>query len=227
MRLKNLVQKDIFFQWKYGFYYIYALISIIYICVLNSLPEAYKNDVSTVLVFSDPAAIGLFFMGAIILLEKSQRILNAVAISPVKVMEYIFSKVIALAIISSIVSVVIAISTGMSNILLVIIGTVLTSIIFTLIGIIAATQIQSLNQFMFISLIIEIICFLPPIVNIFSDKFQFLKFFPLDAATRIIGGTSANLILDIMLLIIINIVLFILCNRFTEKMFYKIGGGDI
>ena len=76
MRLKNLVQKDIFFQWKYGFYYIYALISIIYICVLNSLPEAYKNDVSTVLVFSDPAAIGLFFMGAIILLEKSQRILN-------------------------------------------------------------------------------------------------------------------------------------------------------
>ena len=187
MRLKNLVQKDIFFQWKYGFYYIYALISIIYICVLNSLPEAYKNDVSTVLVFSDPAAIGLFFMGAIILLEKSQRILNAVAISPVKVMEYIFSKVIALAIISSIVSVVIAISTGMSNIFLVIIGTVLTSIIFTLIGIIAATQIQSLNQFMFISLIIEIICFLPPIVNIFSDKFQFLKFFPLDAATRMIG----------------------------------------
>lgn len=224
MRVKNLVVKDIFFQWKYGFYFIYGLLSIVYICILNSMSGDWKSKISTVLVYSDPAAIGLFLMGAIILLEKSQKVLNAIAVSPVRVFEYILSKVLSLVFISTIVAGIIGIATGMSNIGLVLVGTGLTSSIFTLIGITAATQINSLNQFILISLLIEIICFIPPIVNILSIKYAILKFFPLDAATRIIAGTSDKIYIDIVVLFLVIMILFLMCIYFTKKMFRRVGG---
>ncbi|HCT90783.1 MAG TPA: ABC transporter permease, partial [Lachnospiraceae bacterium] len=46
--------------------------------------------------FSDPAAMGLFFMGAVVLLEKGQHTPCAVAVSPVRAMEYIAAKVASL-----------------------------------------------------------------------------------------------------------------------------------
>lgn len=75
------------------------------------------------MIYSDPAAMGLFFMGAIVLLEKSQRVLNSLAVSPVKVSEYILSKVISLGVISSIVAMFIAITLNLDNIIISTIGT--------------------------------------------------------------------------------------------------------
>ena len=46
-------------------------------------------------VISDPAAMGLFFMGAVILPEKSQRVTSFFAVSPLKAWEYVGAKVLA------------------------------------------------------------------------------------------------------------------------------------
>ncbi|HBF6649319.1 TPA: ABC transporter permease, partial [Clostridioides difficile] len=101
MRLKNLILGDIKFQFKYGFYFLYLFLSIIYICIINVFPTFMREKIAIIMIYSDPAAMGLFFMGAIVLLEKSQRVLNSLAVSPVKVSEYILSKVISLGVISS------------------------------------------------------------------------------------------------------------------------------
>lgn len=50
------------------------------------------------LIFSDPAAMGLFFMGAIVMLEQS------FAVSPLKVWEYVGSKVLSLSMIGLLVA---------------------------------------------------------------------------------------------------------------------------
>ena len=108
MRLKNLIIGDVKFQIKYGFYFIYLILTILYVCLIFALPENIKEKAATVMIFTDPAAMGMFFMGAIILLEKSQRVLNSLVVSPIKVWEYIASKCISLGFISTIVAVAIA-----------------------------------------------------------------------------------------------------------------------
>ncbi|MEA4823599.1 MAG: hypothetical protein VB111_05720 [Clostridiaceae bacterium] len=70
MRLVHLTAGDIRFQWKYGFYILYAIFTAFYLLVLAAVPNSIRRTVATVLIFTDPAAMGLFFMGAIILLEK-------------------------------------------------------------------------------------------------------------------------------------------------------------
>ena len=65
MRICNLILWDIRFQIKYGFYFLYTVLTVLYLAVILSLPTAWRQTVATVLIFSDPAAMGLFFKVAI------------------------------------------------------------------------------------------------------------------------------------------------------------------
>ena len=122
MRLKNLIIGDIKFQIKYGFYFIYMILTILYVCLISVLPVCWREKGSIIMIFTDPAAMGMFFMGAIILLEKSQRVLDSLVVSPVKAWEYIASKIISLGMISTLVAIIIALTAGISNLFLVIVG---------------------------------------------------------------------------------------------------------
>ena len=84
MRLKGLLLGDIKFQIKYGIYFLYVAITVIYLVILSFVPSSVKKVTASIIIFTDPAVLGLFFMGAIVLLEKSQRVLPSLAISPVK-----------------------------------------------------------------------------------------------------------------------------------------------
>lgn len=71
MRFKNLLLWDMKFQRRYGFYLLYGSLTAIYVVLLFSMPQSWKENTAVILIYSDLAAMGLFFMGAIILLKKS------------------------------------------------------------------------------------------------------------------------------------------------------------
>ena len=100
MKLKGLILGDIRQQYKYGFYALYTLFTLVYITVLRILPMPWKELCTTTLIFSDPVLIGLMFMGAIILFEKSEKVMQALAVSPISIHAYILSKVISIGLIS-------------------------------------------------------------------------------------------------------------------------------
>ena len=91
MKLKGLILGDIRQQYKYGFYALYTLFTLVYITVLRILPMPWKELCTTTLIFSDPVLIGLMFMGAIILFEKSEKVMQALAVSPISIHAYILS----------------------------------------------------------------------------------------------------------------------------------------
>ena len=100
MKFKSLILGDIRQQYKYGFYALYTLFTLVYITVLRILPMPWKELCTTTLIFSDPVLIGLMFMGAIILFEKSEKVMQALAVSPISIHAYILSKVISIGLIS-------------------------------------------------------------------------------------------------------------------------------
>ena len=84
MRLRQLLLWELKFQARYGIHFLYGFLTALYAAVLVSLPSFWQKNAAALLIFSDPAAMGLFFMGAIILLEKSQRVTAGFAVSPIK-----------------------------------------------------------------------------------------------------------------------------------------------
>ncbi|MDX5712574.1 ABC transporter permease [Clostridioides difficile] len=224
MRLKNLILGDIQFQFKYGFYFLYLFLSIIYICIINVFPTFMREKIVIIMIYSDPAAMGLFFMGAIVLLEKSQRVLNSLAVSPVKVSEYILSKVISLGVISSIVAMFIAITLNLDNIIISTIGTFFSSIIFSLLGLILASKASSLNQFIVLSIPIEIICFIPPILNVLLDTKSYANLYPFNICISLISGDKNFIMINILILISIIIIIYFITYYFICSSWKKVGG---
>ena len=106
MRKANVIKGDMIFQWKYGFYMLYFIIIVIYLVLFSFLNGSVKNTIVSICIYSDPAAMGMFFMGALILLEKSQRIIPSIAVSSVTSREYILGKILSIGIISEIVCII-------------------------------------------------------------------------------------------------------------------------
>ena len=193
-------------------------------CGIASLPGHWKTDIASIMIYSDPAAMGLFFMGAIVLLEKSQKVLNAIVVSPVKMSEYILSKTVALIAISTVIAMILGLVSGSNQLLSIAVGTALTSAIFTMLGIIAATKISNLNQFLIVIMPIEIVCFVPPIVGLFVKLPDIFRFFPFTACMNLITGKSILLSFDMVLVIATLIILYIVARHTVKHMWKSLGG---
>lgn len=188
MRSGNLFLWDICFQVKYGFYFLYAVLTGIYVLVLLAAPESWREKTAALLIFSDPASMGLFFMGAIVLLEKSQRTPWALAVSPVHPTEYVIAKAGSLSVISLTVAAVLAITAGGNHLPGVLLGTAVSGGIFTLTGIILAAKTESLNQFILWTVPVEIVCFVPAVLHLLKITPAWLQYYPLNVCMDMISG---------------------------------------
>lgn len=226
MRKVNVIKGDMFFQWKYGFYMLYFLMIIIYYVIFSFLTGNVKDTIVSICVYSDPAAMGMFFMGALILLEKSQRITNSIAISPVTVEEYILGKIVSVGIISEIVGVILMLQGHTENYFLCAIGIFAGSVIFSLCGIIVGAKIESLNQYIIGTLPFEIIGFVPVILYrigfMWDNKLMIIH--PGCSVMRLIEGDTEMAVGAVASIVIWIILLFWRADISVRKMFRKSGG---
>ncbi|MDF2566924.1 MAG: hypothetical protein K0R90_380 [Oscillospiraceae bacterium] len=169
MKIKALLTGDIRFQFKYGFYFLYLIFSLLYVGLLFTLPASWREKAALLMIFSDPAVMGLFFMGAIVLFEKSEKVLDSIAISPVTPFKYTVSKLISIAVISLLVALAIGISGGIvTNLFYFLTGILLCSCLFSSIGLITAFHITSLNGFILATIPTEIFASVPVAAYLFG-----------------------------------------------------------
>lgn len=224
MRIKALLIGDIRFQFKYGFYLLYLVFSLLYISLLFLFPNAWREKAGILLVFSDPAAIGLLFMGSIVLFEKSERIIDSIAISPVQPLEYVLSKLLSIAIISTIVGLAIGIAGGsIKNLFWFISSVFLTSCFFSSVGLIIASSVKSLNQFVIATIPAEILINIPAVAYLFGFKKPWLLFHPGVCMIEICTDGN-NKILSLLILTIWSILSTVVTCYFIKKMFQSCGG---
>ena len=150
-RVRHLVFYDVLFQYRHGFYWIYLVVSIIYIAILFNIPQSHRIYVTNALVFSDTSILGLTFIGAILLLEKGQNLLQGLFVTPVRLSEYLTAKVISLTIIALFASTVILVFPNglVPNLGFFLLGVFFTSSIFTLIGLAVGARFKTMNGFLF------------------------------------------------------------------------------
>ena len=223
MRLKKLFLLDMRFQAKYGFYFLYAALTVIYITVLFALPENWKEKAAAILIFSDPASMGLFFMGAIVLLEKSQHTTCELAVSAVHAAEYVIAKVCSLSAISLVVAAILALAADANHLHIVLFGTFLSGVIFTLSGIIVARKITGLNQFILWTVPIEAVCFVPAILHLFKITPAWCRYYPVNVCMDMVSGHSSSAT-GFLGVVAMMVILFVISGFCVSKMWDSMGG---
>lgn len=179
MKLSALIKGDIRFQFKYGFYFLYMIMTVLYLVLINVLPQTWRAQGAALMIFSDPAAMGLYFMGAIVLFEKGERVLDSIAVSPIRPVEYVLSKLISIAAISVAAGVAIGIGGAISaNPFFFVIGVFLGSCLFSAVGLIVAVKISTLNQFVVATIPAELLINVPAIAWFFGWKPDWLLLHP-------------------------------------------------
>lgn len=223
MRLRHLFLWDMKFQARYGFYLLYGFLTVLYAAVLVSLPRSWRENAAALLIFSDPAAMGLFFMGAIILLEKSQRVTAFFAVSPLKALEYVSSKVLSLSTVGLLAAAVLGATARCGRLPMVLLGTFLSSVLFTLLGLIIASKITGLNQFLLAAVPVEILAFLPAALHLFGVTPAFLRIYPANVCMDLIAGRACGVIGLLFTAALIGLLYFAAC-KCVQKMWTGAGG---
>ncbi len=223
MRFWNVFKFNIKQQYRYGFYLLYLFLAAIYSLIIILLPDSWKTTTVALIVFFDPAEVGLYFMGGILLLEKSQRLPGAIAVSPIRATEYVAANVTAMTLIAIIAGLIIGTLGGAANMGGLILGTILCAVLFTMIGIAIATVISDLNQFVLATLPVILILQITPIVYLFNRSNAFLKAFPTAAILDLMTGTAPSPI-AVALLICLTVAAAFISVGAIQRMWRKVGG---
>jgi len=94
--LSRLVLWDVKIQARGNVYLFTLLTTLAFSTVLFLLPDRAPDTVITGILFLDPAVVGTSFVAAIVLMERSQNTLAALAVSPARPSDYVLSKIITL-----------------------------------------------------------------------------------------------------------------------------------
>ena len=217
MRMLALLRGDVRFQFKYGIHFLYLVFTMLYVGVLFALPEAWREKAALVMIFTDPAAMGLFFMGGIILFEKSERVMDSLAVSPVKAWEYVISKLVSIGATSTLVGLAIGLPAGIvRNPPAFILGVFLCSCLFSSVALILAKQIHSLNQFMVMTVPAEVFIVLPALLWLFWIPNDWLLLHPGVCMMVLCIGQGQVLVAAVILLCWTFLFAALAC-RSTEK----------
>lgn len=180
MRLITSMLHDIKYQYRHGFYFIYIIVVFFYFIIFEILPDSWRTHAVTAVLFLDPVVLGFFFIGGILLLEKGERVLDALFVSPLTVWEYVISKAISLSILSMSAGLIIAAS-GLgrrANFALLVPVLLLGSVVYTFVGLAAGVKAKSVNQFMIITVPAEILLGAPPAILLFGVDSALLEIMP-------------------------------------------------
>ncbi|WP_330633158.1 fluoroquinolone export ABC transporter permease subunit [Halocatena halophila] len=188
-RFMSMLRWDIQVQMRYGLYSIYAIITALYVAGVVAVPAAVRPLAITWVVFSDPVFLGMFFIGALVLFEKGDGVLDALTVSPLGRREYLLSKVLSLTVLATITSLIVAVfGQGLDfDILLFLLGVILSSVLFVLIGFVAVARFDTINAY----LLTALLYLLPtvfPLVGFIGIDHPLLYLIPTKATLLLLGG---------------------------------------
>jgi fluoroquinolone transport system permease protein len=148
-RLATLLSLDARLQLRYGIYYAYAMVVAFYVAALTWLGPFLPPQAVGLIIYSDPAVLGFFFLGALMMLEKAEAARSALAMTPISAADYVWSKTLTLTAVAVVaVTIIGALPHGETNWPILIAATVLTSIQFIGIGVPIALKFRTVTAYL-------------------------------------------------------------------------------
>jgi fluoroquinolone transport system permease protein len=227
--MKLLLKKEITLQWRQGFWLVYFVFTAIYVTVLLSLPEKNRMLVSLILILSDTTMLGIIFIGALVLLEKQQAVIQSLFVTPLEPSQYIWSKTISLSLIAVCMSMLVYLPvwhfTAYTLLLLACIA--FTAGTFVLLGLGLAARVDTINQYFGLMMGASMLLILPVLPYLLLEQHPVFLFLPYVASLDLMLGARESLplwriFLDIILLVAWGYIAYkFALRRVTRYLVYK------
>ena len=162
-----------------------ALYGIIFY-LIKDLPNVEKF--LTLLIYNDPAIIGLFFVGLSIIIEKNQQVLSALFATPMNLHVFLIAKIIVLSTIGTLcaIGMVLPVFKFNFHLLPYTVGVFGTCAIFSIIGILLVSYTTDFLQFMLRSVPILLVMS-APLFNYFEiTDIKFFSLIPIQGSLDLI-----------------------------------------
>lgn len=92
----TLVAHDARLQFRYGIYAAYAVVVLLYVAIIATAGPRLPPWVAATIIFTDPAALGFFFLGALMMLERAEGVRTALTVAPLAAVDYLGAKLVTL-----------------------------------------------------------------------------------------------------------------------------------
>jgi len=188
--MKELLKKEITLQWRQGFWLVYFVFTAIYVIVLLNVPEKNRLLVSLILILTDTTMLGVIFIGALVLLEKQQAVIQSLFVTPLKPAHYVWSKTLSLSLIAVSMSILVYLPvwhfTSYTPLLLVCIA--FTAATFALLGLGLAARVESINQYFGVQMGASMLLVLPLIPYLLLGQHPAFLFLPYVASLDLMLG---------------------------------------
>ncbi|MBO1004026.1 ABC transporter permease [Pseudogracilibacillus auburnensis] len=154
MKIRGIFIHDVKFQFRQGFYFAYAILTIMLILVSLIFTESAKQIAVVILLITEITSFSSTFIAANLLLEKEQGVYDALFITPINVSIYLLIKIFSMsipAVVSGALFLLFSLGTG-SLTVWTLCGIYLTAILFILLGLAVSTRCKSMNGFILVSI---------------------------------------------------------------------------
>jgi len=162
-RLNSTIQLDLKVQARNKFYHVSALVAILISVGLRQVPTEFLAGLIPTTFLFGVAGTTYLYAGSLILFEKGERTLDSVIVTPLRLREYLNSKLITLTGLATIESLIIVLfSYGFGfNWLLLIAGLVSMGLLYTLSGLIMVARYDAITKFLMPSILYLVIITIP------------------------------------------------------------------
>jgi len=231
-QLKTMLKWDVILQSRYKIIHLSILSVIIYYISLVAIPSMNTTEFKTLYLFFDPTLIGIMFVGALVLFEKTENTLQALTVTPMETRTYFLSKIISLTVLSIVSAFIfLVLAHGIDfQYFYMIAGIVLTSVFLILLGFLLVARCKSINEYLVMMMMAFLLLFVPPLLDI-SGIYENVVFYlwPSQASFLLFNGVFGTVSLNDTIYALVYLIIWIVgCYVLAKKAFYKyivVGGG--
>lgn len=189
-----LVRHELRLQWRHATLPVYLGVAVLFIVVLRLIPEDARDLWAPLFIFVDPSSIGFFFVGGLVLLERMDGTLSAYGVAPVSLGTRLAAKTLGLSLYATLAGYGIALGAGLPfDPVLLGLGTFLTAVFFTFLGLLFATRFQTLNGYFIVGGTLISPIYLPFLPYFGLHDAPWYRLFPTDAGLRLIAGAYGGM----------------------------------
>ncbi len=224
-QLKTMLKWDFILQSRYKIIHISILSVVLYYLTLVAIPSVNNAEFQALFLFFDPTLIGIMFIGALVLFEKTENTLQALTVTPMETRTYFLSKIISLttlAVVSALLFLFLVHGIEF-NYVYMLTGVVLTCVFLILVGFLLVARCNSINEYLLMMMFAFLLLLVPPILYA-TGIYEHVLFYlwPTQASFILFDGVFADTPLTEAVYAVGYLVVWILgCYYLAKKAFYK------
>lgn len=149
-RRRALLVLELRLERRYGIHAAGAVVAAVWTGLLMAAPAEVARAVTPFVLFVDSATVGGFLLAGMVLFERSERTLTAVMVTPVRTVEYLAARTLALTALSVVVALPVALAGGRGDVRLgpVLLGVTATALLVLLVCALLVAPHRSVTAFL-------------------------------------------------------------------------------